>query len=180
MLIENLGPFADETSTAEKVAREVLGQQTYADVEKRGSRLFPERSELQRLALGTLSIDASAVDHPATNGHIELADFVEGRTGSRHPGRGRLAQQRHRSAPRNLDADHRCANIINISETDDQLTRGHRSFRSAGPAQPGFGGTLPYSTPKPRQTTILSARSPDSWPMNWLHGTPRTARPRSR
>jgi predicted ATPase/DNA-binding CsgD family transcriptional regulator len=66
VLIENMGPFGDETSTAEKVARELLGQQPYADVEKRGSRLFAERSELQRLALGTLSIDASTVDHPAT------------------------------------------------------------------------------------------------------------------
>ena len=56
VLIENMGPFADETSTAEKVARDVLGQETYADVEKRGSRLFAERSELQRIALGTLSI----------------------------------------------------------------------------------------------------------------------------
>jgi predicted ATPase/DNA-binding CsgD family transcriptional regulator len=66
VLIENMGPFGDETSSAEKVARDVLGQQTYADIEKRGSRLFAERSELQRLALGTLSIDASTVDHPAT------------------------------------------------------------------------------------------------------------------
>jgi predicted ATPase/DNA-binding CsgD family transcriptional regulator len=68
MVIENMGPFADETSTAEKVAREVLGQQTYTDIEKRGSRLFFERSELQRLALGTLSIAASTVDHPAGKG----------------------------------------------------------------------------------------------------------------
>jgi predicted ATPase/DNA-binding CsgD family transcriptional regulator len=66
--IESLGPLADETSTAEKVAREVLGQQTYTDIEKRGSRLFLERSELQRLALGTLSIDTSAIDHAATTG----------------------------------------------------------------------------------------------------------------
>jgi predicted ATPase/DNA-binding CsgD family transcriptional regulator len=66
MVIENMGSFGDETSTAEKIAREVLRQQTYADIEKRGSRLFFERSELQRLALGTLSIAASTVDHPAT------------------------------------------------------------------------------------------------------------------
>jgi predicted ATPase/DNA-binding CsgD family transcriptional regulator len=68
VLIENQGPFADETSAAEKVAREVLGQQTYADIEKRGSRLFLERSELQRLALGTLSISTMPVDHPAGKG----------------------------------------------------------------------------------------------------------------
>jgi predicted ATPase/DNA-binding CsgD family transcriptional regulator len=63
--IDNLGPLADETSIAEKVAREVLGQQTYTDVAKRGSRLFLERSELQRLTVGTLSINTPL---PATKG----------------------------------------------------------------------------------------------------------------
>src|SRR5437588_5211061 len=57
--VENLGPFGSETSTAEQVARNVLGQQTYADVEKRGSRLFLGRDELQRIAQGTLSISTS-------------------------------------------------------------------------------------------------------------------------
>jgi DNA-binding CsgD family transcriptional regulator len=66
--IDNLGPLADETSTAEKVAREVLGERTYADIEKRGSRLFLERSELERLALGTLSINTLSRDRPATTG----------------------------------------------------------------------------------------------------------------
>ena len=66
--IDNLGPLADETTTAEKVAREVLGQQAYANIEKRGSRLFSERSELQRLARGTLSINTMPVDHPAGTG----------------------------------------------------------------------------------------------------------------
>jgi predicted ATPase/DNA-binding CsgD family transcriptional regulator len=66
MRIEGMGPFADETSTAEKVAHDVLGQETYADVEKRGLRLSPQRSELQRIALGTLSISASAGSHSAT------------------------------------------------------------------------------------------------------------------
>jgi DNA-binding CsgD family transcriptional regulator len=60
VLIENQGPFADETNTAEQIARDVLGQQTYVDFEKRGSRLFVERSELQRIALGTLSINAAS------------------------------------------------------------------------------------------------------------------------
>jgi DNA-binding CsgD family transcriptional regulator len=68
MLIDNMGPFGDDTSTAETIARDVLGQQTYTDAEKRGSRLFLERSELQRLALGTLSINTLPVDHPATKG----------------------------------------------------------------------------------------------------------------
>jgi predicted ATPase/DNA-binding CsgD family transcriptional regulator len=65
VLIENMGPLADETSTAEQVARDVLGQPIYAGVEKRGLQLFTERSELQQLALGTLSIDVSS---PAAKG----------------------------------------------------------------------------------------------------------------
>jgi predicted ATPase/DNA-binding CsgD family transcriptional regulator len=68
VLIENMGPFADETSAAEKIAREVRGQQSYAAIEQRGSRLFSERSELQRIALGTWSINTLLVDHPATDG----------------------------------------------------------------------------------------------------------------
>jgi len=68
VLIENMAPFGDETSIAEQVAREVLGQQTYADVEKRGSRLFTEPSALQQLALGTLSIEAATIDDAAATG----------------------------------------------------------------------------------------------------------------
>src|SRR5262249_43472593 len=34
----------------------------------RGSRLFSKRSELQRLARGTLSINTSTIDQPATTG----------------------------------------------------------------------------------------------------------------
>jgi DNA-binding CsgD family transcriptional regulator len=65
--IENLGPFSDETRTAERVARDVLGQETYADAEERGSQLFADRSELQRLAEGTLSINTRSPDHPAAS-----------------------------------------------------------------------------------------------------------------
>jgi predicted ATPase/DNA-binding CsgD family transcriptional regulator len=68
MVIENMGSFGDETRVAEQVARDVLGQQTYIDVENCGSKLFPERSELQRIALGTWSIDASTIDHPVKMG----------------------------------------------------------------------------------------------------------------
>jgi predicted ATPase/DNA-binding CsgD family transcriptional regulator len=64
VVIENMGPFADETATAENVARDVLGQEAYADAENRGLRLSPERFELQRIALGTLSIGMSS---PAAN-----------------------------------------------------------------------------------------------------------------
>jgi DNA-binding CsgD family transcriptional regulator len=56
VLIDNMGPFADETATAERVARDVLGQKTYADAENRGLRLSPERFEVQRAALGELPI----------------------------------------------------------------------------------------------------------------------------
>jgi len=38
------------------VARDVLGPEAYADVERRGSRLSPERFEPQRIALGTWSV----------------------------------------------------------------------------------------------------------------------------
>ena len=75
VLIENMGPFGDETSVAEKIAREVLGQQTYADVEKRGSRLFTEPSALQQIALGTLSIEASTIDDAATEGTSSWQDL---------------------------------------------------------------------------------------------------------
>jgi predicted ATPase/DNA-binding CsgD family transcriptional regulator len=68
VVIENQGPVADETSIAEKVARDVLGHDTYVDVEKRGSRLSAERFEVQRVALGRLSINASTVDRPARKG----------------------------------------------------------------------------------------------------------------
>jgi DNA-binding CsgD family transcriptional regulator len=60
VLIENMGLWGDETAAAEEVARDVLGQQTYADAESCGLRLSPERFEVQRLALGTLSIDTSS------------------------------------------------------------------------------------------------------------------------
>jgi DNA-binding CsgD family transcriptional regulator len=67
MPIDSMGPFADETSAAEKVARDVLGHEAYIDAEKRGSGLSPERFEPQRLALGTLSINALSVDRSTTS-----------------------------------------------------------------------------------------------------------------
>jgi predicted ATPase/DNA-binding CsgD family transcriptional regulator len=60
LLIETMGPMCDETSAAEQVARDVLGQKAYADVENRGLRLSPEYFEVQQVALGTLSIDTSS------------------------------------------------------------------------------------------------------------------------
>jgi predicted ATPase/DNA-binding CsgD family transcriptional regulator len=66
LLIESMGPFADETSAAEKIARAALGQQTYADVEKRGLPLFAERLELERIALGTWSINTPSPTEKTT------------------------------------------------------------------------------------------------------------------
>jgi predicted ATPase/DNA-binding CsgD family transcriptional regulator len=57
--IDNLGPFAEETSRAEQIARDVLGSPAYTNTEKRGSALFVDRSQLQRLAAGTLSTTTS-------------------------------------------------------------------------------------------------------------------------
>jgi predicted ATPase/DNA-binding CsgD family transcriptional regulator len=62
LLIANMGPVTDEIRTAEKVARDVLGQETYVKIERRGSRLSPQRFEPQQIALGTLSIDTSHDD----------------------------------------------------------------------------------------------------------------------
>jgi predicted ATPase/DNA-binding CsgD family transcriptional regulator len=64
VVIENLVPFADETATAEQIAHDALGQQAYASAKELGSWLSPERFELQRIALGALSADASS---PAAN-----------------------------------------------------------------------------------------------------------------
>lgn len=53
---DKLGPFTAEAAEAAAVARRVLGPATFATEEARGSRLRPELSEVQQLALGTLSL----------------------------------------------------------------------------------------------------------------------------
>lgn len=68
VVIENMGPVADETSTAEQIARNVLGDDTYTTLEKRGLGLSPKHFEVHRLALGTLAIETSADSRPATDG----------------------------------------------------------------------------------------------------------------
>jgi predicted ATPase/DNA-binding CsgD family transcriptional regulator len=73
VLIENMGPACDETSKAEQVARDVLGQETYAEVEKRGSGLFSERSELQRIASGTWSASTSSPARTSASGWQTLS-----------------------------------------------------------------------------------------------------------
>lgn len=69
--IEELGPFADETDKAIEIARGVLGTDAFAAMEKEGAVLRPEKGEVQRLALGTLSMG-----RPVTGGNA--------RTGTRH------------------------------------------------------------------------------------------------
>ncbi|MEU7768322.1 hypothetical protein AB0B25_24870 [Nocardia sp. NPDC049190] len=56
--LEVLGPFADEAARALAVARRILGPKTFEDAYTRGSRLRPERNEVQQLAMGTLPMDA--------------------------------------------------------------------------------------------------------------------------
>ncbi|WP_433633499.1 ATP-binding protein [Nocardia sp. CA-120079] len=58
--IKASGPLLDESEKAIAVARRVLGPDAYAAAEARGMRLRPERNEVQRLALGRLTIDAPA------------------------------------------------------------------------------------------------------------------------
>ena len=65
MVIDSMGPFGNDTRTAEKVARDVLGQEIYADIENRGAQLSAERFEPQQIALGLLSIATSPGDDPA-------------------------------------------------------------------------------------------------------------------
>ncbi|MEU7767665.1 LuxR C-terminal-related transcriptional regulator [Nocardia sp. NPDC049190] len=63
--IDVLSPVAYETSKAVDVARQVLGSDAFATAQQQGSRLRPELCEVQRLALGTLSIEKMPMDHPA-------------------------------------------------------------------------------------------------------------------
>ncbi|WP_433194646.1 helix-turn-helix transcriptional regulator [Nocardia sp. CA-107356] len=62
--IANLGPFGVETSEAIESARDVLGHKDFVAAEREGAMLRPEHYEVARLALGTLSMDRLAVDHP--------------------------------------------------------------------------------------------------------------------
>ncbi|MFQ6328598.1 AAA family ATPase [Nocardia sp. CWNU-33] len=58
--IENMGPFGAETAKAIGIVRRVLGDNTFTVAETRGSRLRPELTEVQQLALGTLHIEQPA------------------------------------------------------------------------------------------------------------------------
>ncbi|MFQ6329597.1 ATP-binding protein [Nocardia sp. CWNU-33] len=57
-------PFAVESGKAVAVAREVLGRRAYAEAENQGLLLRPELDEVQRFAMGTLSIDERYAQRP--------------------------------------------------------------------------------------------------------------------
>ncbi|MGW4774900.1 ATP-binding protein [Nocardia sp. NPDC004278] len=57
--LEEIRPFADESDKAVAVARRVLGPAAFVAAETRGARLRPELHEVQRFALGTLTIDTT-------------------------------------------------------------------------------------------------------------------------
>ncbi|MGF6881338.1 putative ATPase/DNA-binding CsgD family transcriptional regulator [Nocardia sp. GAS34] len=63
--LENLALIAYENNKANDVARQVLRDEVFAAAYRQGSLLRPESCEVQRLALGTLSIDRMPLDHPA-------------------------------------------------------------------------------------------------------------------
>ncbi|MEU7628923.1 AAA family ATPase [Nocardia sp. NPDC049220] len=58
---------AEETKRATDVALRILGTDEFAAAYRQGTLLRPELQEVQRLALGTLSIDTMPMDHPAKN-----------------------------------------------------------------------------------------------------------------
>jgi predicted ATPase/DNA-binding NarL/FixJ family response regulator len=74
MVIGKMGALADESSKAEQVARDALGEGTYADAEKRGSQLFAERSELERIASGTWSMHRSSPARKSTSSWHNLSE----------------------------------------------------------------------------------------------------------
>ncbi|MFG3615484.1 LuxR C-terminal-related transcriptional regulator [Nocardia sp. NPDC047654] len=57
--IGKLGPYADESAKAVEVARRILGPDRFIEAKARGARLRPEDGDVQRLALGTLVIEAA-------------------------------------------------------------------------------------------------------------------------
>ncbi|MGW4718969.1 helix-turn-helix transcriptional regulator [Nocardia sp. NPDC004260] len=66
----DLALLAHETNKAIEVVRRVLGDEAFAAAYRQGSSLRPELGEVQRLALGTLSIDEMPIDHPARKNNL--------------------------------------------------------------------------------------------------------------
>ncbi|WP_327119146.1 AAA family ATPase [Nocardia sp. NBC_01730] len=67
--LAQMRPYAEESDKAVAVARRLLGSDAYAAAETRGSRLRPEHNEVQRLALGTLSVDTPPVKATTSHWH---------------------------------------------------------------------------------------------------------------
>ncbi|MFI6369261.1 LuxR C-terminal-related transcriptional regulator [Nocardia sp. NPDC050630] len=61
----NLGPYTVETTQAIDIARRALGPEVFAAAQRQGSLLRLELDEVQRLALGTLSMERLPINHPA-------------------------------------------------------------------------------------------------------------------
>lgn len=59
----DLGPFPE--NKALEVVRRVLGREAYTAALRQGSMLSAQECEVQRLALGTLTVDRLPIDHPA-------------------------------------------------------------------------------------------------------------------
>ncbi|MEU4343661.1 hypothetical protein AB0H00_20730 [Nocardia sp. NPDC023852] len=67
--LEKNAPFAAESAKAVAVARQVLGSDEFAAAETRGSLLRPELDEVQRLALGALTIATQPGKATASHWH---------------------------------------------------------------------------------------------------------------
>ncbi|GGL01804.1 ATP-binding protein [Nocardia jinanensis] len=62
--LDSLGPFAAETETAAETARAVLRPAAFATAEREGAALRPEFREVERMALGILSMTRLPAGHP--------------------------------------------------------------------------------------------------------------------
>ncbi|MGW5381537.1 ATP-binding protein [Nocardia sp. NPDC003963] len=106
--LESMGPFADETAEAVAVARRILGSD-YTVIEAHGSRLRPEHDEVQRFALGSLTLDTSPTPcgPPQTRGshwhELSLAEQQVAILAAADWTNGAIADRRSRSV-RTIDA----------------------------------------------------------------------------
>jgi DNA-binding NarL/FixJ family response regulator len=77
---DDLVLIAAENNKAIDVAHRVLGPEAFAAAYRQGTLLRPDLREVQRLALGTLSIDKMPMDHPArknTSSHWDELSAAE-------------------------------------------------------------------------------------------------------
>ncbi|WP_084653832.1 ATP-binding protein [Nocardia altamirensis] len=73
--VDKLVPFADETRRAIATARGVLGAERYDTAAAEGAALRPEFAEVQRLALGTLTINAVPLHNGRRNSTTHWTDL---------------------------------------------------------------------------------------------------------